>query len=427
MKGDPDYDLLDRIARGETGGVCPICAGKGYYKKRVPVGHPDFGRFLRCTCQTQSLSQAAVEQSGLSGLRGKDFKSFNPRGRFAYVTAVQEESLKNALKQTVEFAVKLDGWLVLTGGFGCGKTHLAAAVANQALDSAVPVLFMTTADLLDWLRQGYQDQTDADFDARFNRIKKIKLLVLDDLGAQNTTPWAREKLFQILDYRYVNKLPTVITTNMHQGELDPRWQSRLLDSRLSTWVSISAPDYRAPMLPHRLSSLYQHVHQTFESFSVPETLAPKQKTALKTCLSEAKAYSMVGGSWLLITGPAGCGKTHLAAAIANAVKNTWPVSFIWVPDLISNLRSSVSGQENPDILIASLCSQPLLVLDELDVEAVTLWTKEKLLYLLKKRMNTLYPTVITLHGGLTTKDEDFAAILFGNRCQHLTIDAPQYK
>ncbi len=70
--------------------------------------------------------------------------------------------------------------------------------------------------------------------------------MLDDLGTQNATPWAAEKLYQIINYRYVNRLPTIVTTNVELDDIDGRVSSRLQDPDLVTVIKILAPDYRAP-------------------------------------------------------------------------------------------------------------------------------------------------------------------------------------
>ncbi len=99
---------------------------------------------------------------------------------------------------------------------------------------------------------------------RFNEIRNASLLVLDDFGTQNATGWAQEKLFQILNYRYINKLPLVVTTNLSLDEIEARIRSRLADRDLVTDVRIHAPDYRRPLddTGHpELSSLDLHDHE----------------------------------------------------------------------------------------------------------------------------------------------------------------------
>lgn len=77
----------------------------------------------------------------------------------------------------------------------------------------------------------------------FNQVRTAKLLILDDLGTQSATPWAREKLYQILNYRYETGLPTIITTSATMQELDPRIQSRMSDSKLCQVIKIIVPPY----------------------------------------------------------------------------------------------------------------------------------------------------------------------------------------
>src|SRR4030095_11130182 len=122
----------------------------------------------------------------------------------------------------------------------------AAAIANYAVEMGVPTLFLTAPDLLDMLRFSY-DSEDTTFENRFNEIRNASLLVLDDFGTQNATGWAQEKLFQILNYRYINKLSTVVTTNLTLDEIEARIRSRLSDPELVSSVKMSAPDYRRPM------------------------------------------------------------------------------------------------------------------------------------------------------------------------------------
>src|SRR5262249_22333796 len=83
------------------------------------------------------------------------------------------------------------------------------------------------------------------YDALFDRVRHAGLLVLDDLGAENGTAWATEKLFQIINYRYNYRMPTVITTNSRLlSHMDERIRSRLADRGLVRWVAIEAADYR---------------------------------------------------------------------------------------------------------------------------------------------------------------------------------------
>ena len=75
-------------------------------------------------------------------------------------------------------------------------------------------------------------------------MREAPILVLDDFGAHQTTPWAQENLYQILNFRYEGGMPTVITTNTEMSKLDTRISSRIGDLRNSVLYEIDAPDYR---------------------------------------------------------------------------------------------------------------------------------------------------------------------------------------
>jgi len=73
------------------------------------------------------------------------------------------------------------------------------------------------------------------------------LLILDDFGEQSATPWAQEKLYQVINYRYNARLPIVITTTYSLDEIESPVSSRLADPRLSLVLNIMAPDYRTDL------------------------------------------------------------------------------------------------------------------------------------------------------------------------------------
>jgi DNA replication protein DnaC len=147
------------------------------------------------------------------------------------------------LKAAHSFAEKPKGWMVMMGTYGSGKTHLAAAIANYRAGLGDPPLFVMVPDLLDHLRATFSPHSNTTFDRRFDEIRTAPLLVLDDLGTQSMTPWVREKLYQLFNYRYNAELPTVITTSDSLDEMDARIRSRLLDGKLCTIYAVTAPSF----------------------------------------------------------------------------------------------------------------------------------------------------------------------------------------
>jgi len=218
---------------------CPICKGAGFLRVDAPVGSPNFGRLIPCECKIAEREERRhreiAEMSSLGAFEGQTFETFDPD-----VPGVRE-----AYEAALAYAENPDGWLFLLGGYGCGKTHLAAAVAHYVIaHQRMRALFLVVPDLLDHLRATFAPDQGATYDARFNAIRTIDLLVLDDLGTEHTTPWAREKLFQIINFRYNERRPTIITSNRNFDELDPRVASRLSDPRICHAVLIPAGDYR---------------------------------------------------------------------------------------------------------------------------------------------------------------------------------------
>ena len=170
------------------------------------------------------------------------FATFDPHGM-----ALDEEGVQNlarALQLAQEFARRPSGWLVFTGSYGTGKTHLAAAIANACHERGQPAYFVVVPDLLDHLRATYSPDSRVAYDELFEAIRTAPVLILDDLGAHSSTPWAQEKLYQLINHRYNARLPTVITTNLRLDEIDPRLSSRMADQRLSIVFALQVPPYR---------------------------------------------------------------------------------------------------------------------------------------------------------------------------------------
>ena len=409
----------------------------GYLRADVPVGHPNFGRLEVCVCRQRDVSRQVRERlyslSRLDELKELTFDTFQPRGRKG-LGEMHANSLEMAFNQAYHYARSLNGWLLLQGGFGCGKTHLAASIANYAVEMGVPTLFLTVPDLLDMLRFSF-DSEDTTFEGRFNEIRDASLLVLDDFGTQNATGWAQEKLFQVINYRYINRLPLVITTNLSLDEIEARIRSRLADPELVSAARINAPDYRRPMddTGHpELSSLDLMVNKTFGTFEerAGEGLPPEELKSLQKVIKVAHNYAEKPRGWLVLMGSYGSGKTHLAAAIANyRARLGDPPLFVMVPDLLDHLRATFSPSSNVafDRRFDEIRTAPLLVLDDLGTQSMTPWVREKLYQLFNYRYNAELPTVITTSDSLDEMDPRIRSrLLDGKLCSIYAITAPGY-
>jgi DNA replication protein DnaC len=168
----------------------------------------------------------------------------------------QRQNLRQAFNLAIEFARSPEGWLIFQGVNGCGKTHLAAAIANYRLAQGKPVFFVVVPDLLDHLRSTFSPDSKISYDEFSEKIKEVPLLILDDFGEQSATPWAQEKLYQLINYRYNARLPMVVTTCLSLDEIETRISSRMVDPRISLVFNITAPDYRGNVKPTRQPKRY---------------------------------------------------------------------------------------------------------------------------------------------------------------------------
>lgn len=109
--------------------------------------------------------------------------------------------------------------LFIYGPRGTGKTKLAAIIANEKAKAGSPVLFSSVPDLLEDIRRSYGTNKVAE---TMDAARTTPCLVLDDLGAERITEWVGEQLFCLLNYRYNNRLQTVITTNYDMAALAER-------------------------------------------------------------------------------------------------------------------------------------------------------------------------------------------------------------
>lgn len=180
----------------------------------------------------------------LERLGAYQFRNFDVRGHG--LAPEQRASLEGALRAAKSFAEHPGGFLLFQGTNGCGKTHLAAAIANRAVAAGRDVVFAVVPDLLDHLRRSYAPGREESQDDLFDRVRDCSLLVLDDFGAQVSSQWAQEKLYQVVNYRTVAGLPTVVTTDQTLQKLEdvhPRVMARIGDPRAGMTVTIIAPHY----------------------------------------------------------------------------------------------------------------------------------------------------------------------------------------
>ncbi len=396
-------------------------------------GKPDFSRVVPCRCMQKEADagrQARLQgYSNLGSLTRLTFDNLLPQGRTD--NPANQEQFNRAYQAARAFADEPKGWLVIAGSSGCGKTYLAAAIANHCIANNRPVFYITVPDLLDHLRSTFSPSSEMPYDEFFEQVRNIPLLILDDLGAQSSTSWAKEKLDQLLNYRFSNQLPTVIVSIVPIEELEERIRTRLFNSSLCKILEIGEKSSALFEFSWPPECELQKI-MTFDSFdSKRVNLPPEQRENLAEAFRVAYDFAESPDGWLVLLGVNGCGKTHLAAAIVNyRYQHKEPALFIVVPDFLDHLRSTFSPESkiSYDQFFESVKSTPLLVLDDFGEQASTPWAQEKLYQVINYRYNAKLPTVITTCCSLEEMESRMASRLADSKISNpFNIRVPDYR
>jgi DNA replication protein DnaC len=124
-----------------------------------------------------------------------------------------------ALKAITSYVTKFDtigkkgAGLILCGKLGTGKTHLALAAGTELAKRGNEVSYINLLDLIRWVRSSWSSESFSE-EQILARLAKYDLLIIDEIGVQNGTENERTILFDIINSRYENMVPTIIISNL---------------------------------------------------------------------------------------------------------------------------------------------------------------------------------------------------------------------
>lgn len=397
--------------------VCDRCKGRGWISRWVPFGHPDFGVPFPCDCSLSAhraeMREQLINHSNLGSLTTVTFED---------MPHLPDDVLRTA----IEYADTPDRWLVIRGPHRSGKTRLAAAIANRRMAAGNPVFFIDTSDLIHQLRGAFSGDSDTPSEI-FERVLNAEMLVLDGYAVIRPTPWAQEKLHQILNHRERAAAPTIITLLADPGVIDPFVRSRLLDRQLCRTVMLGS-DQSLGAVPAALAA-----RMTFEKWD-PRGNKPTaaQRESLRMAYESALRYARNPEGWFTLFGDVGVGKTHLAVAIAvRAREKGIRVEYYKSAQMLDMLRASYSPEpltRTYEQTFEALINVDLLVLDGVGEERKTEWAYEKLQQVLEHRHDLTLPTVLTTTiditqtaGPIVSRIRDVSTGIF------LRMDAPDFR
>ncbi|MBQ9871477.1 MAG: ATP-binding protein [Eubacterium sp.] len=226
---------------------CPVCKDS-----RIITRIDEDGVERASVCQCVQLEQARriMRQSGLSDIqRSVTFNGYQTFGN---------RDLENAKQKAISYYrgfLKIEkteqNSILLCGQVGAGKTHLGIAISNNLMDQRIPVIYMPYRNAITALKQNIMDEEG--YAREMNKYLNARVLYIDDLLKGQPTESDRKILFEIINHRYINGLPMIITTEARPEALidfDEAIGSRILERSRGNIVV-----FRGSQLNYRLRGL----------------------------------------------------------------------------------------------------------------------------------------------------------------------------
>ena len=217
---------------------CPVCNGKMIVYKAVWNEYLGYWACVgsRCKCRAKYESRQRLKKSGLANLvDGKTFDNYVVENEAQHIAKTKAQRYEN-------------GWFYIGGQSGFGKTHLCTAIAAKKIESGADTLYMPWVDEIGELKREYYSD---DFNEIFTKYKTVKFLYIDDLfkvkdlDSANINRLEAEIAYQLLNYRYINNLDTVISSEFTLQELykiDSAMAGRIKDKCGDAFVTVVKDD-----------------------------------------------------------------------------------------------------------------------------------------------------------------------------------------
>lgn len=243
---------------------CPYC-GRFVPKKEFTL----FGRkhivqpVCECEGEAYLRERKRLEDEYKKDLIKQMFDITKLGHRFSestFETFEVRDGTETAYKIARKYSERFDDYpssLMLWGNPGSGKSHLAAAVANELMKRGKTVIFQSVPELLSRIRATYNDDAKETEAEVITALTQCDLLILDDLGSEKISEWVLDTLFRIVDGRYRSKKHTMVTTNLDPAELPQAMSVRIADRliEMATPVRVSASSYRLEKAKERIKAM----------------------------------------------------------------------------------------------------------------------------------------------------------------------------
>ena len=210
-----------KIYKEQVSYKCKVCSDLGFIIKDNEA--------IPCKCRIVTEAKRILENSGISeNYYDKTFDSFdysiNKAAIDAYTIA------KTYANNFTENENSKYNSILFMGQSGFGKTHLSISIANNLMKNGIGVVYMNYREDMTFIKQNILDFNI--YNKYLNRYKNARVLLIDDLFKGNITPSDVNIIFEILNYRYFNNKPIIISTEKYKSDLlkiDEAIGSRILE------------------------------------------------------------------------------------------------------------------------------------------------------------------------------------------------------
>ena len=241
--------------------ACPICGGLGW----KTVERDGISAAERCDCSLLERTAVLEENAGIPPLyREASFENFSIQRNNPPVHRILIKAFTDAstFARDFPFKTKKSG-LLLIGGNGSGKTHLATAVLRELTRKGFQCTFFTYQHLLDKIRSGYDPNSGASAREAYQSALDAEVLLLDDLGAHRVTDWVEDTITSIITHRANNRLPILATTNFRDESLDGSMPA-------DTAAQVARGPYLSERIGMRARSRLSEMCQVISTRGVPD-------------------------------------------------------------------------------------------------------------------------------------------------------------
>ena len=209
MNSPPSTPTLEKLYQQALEG-CPDCAGMGFFRRDLPLSHPDFGKPIACN-NPYHTDERLNRLAKLSQMSREDLN------RRLTDISVSDDN-REVIEAATEVIARGYGWLYIWGGPGNAKSEVVKAIINHFnLNGDGPAIYTTLGNLLDYVRGGFADNS---YSSKFLQLRSAKVLGIDEMDKVRASEWVDDFTFHFLNDRY-NTAVTRETLTVFVGQPHP--------------------------------------------------------------------------------------------------------------------------------------------------------------------------------------------------------------